>query len=109
MKRGKSASRIERDQPILARIYTIKADHPLWGYRRVWAYLRYREKVVVGKNRIYRIMKENRPLLVEKNTALLAKRGPLKPKPRADRPNEYWGTDMTKIKIWSFGWVGWPR
>jgi len=36
---------------------------------------------------------------------LLAKRGSYRPKPRATRPNQYRGTDMTKIKISIFGWL----
>jgi len=49
----------------LAAIENIKAEHPLWGYRRVWAYLRYRQDIPVNKKRIYRLMKEN-DLLVTK-------------------------------------------
>jgi len=68
----------------------------------VWAYLRYREAYVVGKNRVYRVMKENN-LLVTKNLKLRAKRGNLRPKPQAVRLNQYWGMDMTKI-LFPDGW-----
>ena len=34
--------RQQEDKEILAQIETIKSDHPFWGYRRVWAYLKYR-------------------------------------------------------------------
>ena len=44
-------------------------------------------------------------LLVTKAQHLLAKRGPIRPKPQATRPNQYWGTDMTKIKKGTFGWL----
>ena len=104
MKRARSQSRIETDKPILAGIIALKSEHPLWGYRRVWAYLRYRQGIVVGKNRIYRLMKENK-LLITKQSRLLAKRTPIRPKPRASCPNQYWGMDMTKVKVSSFGWV----
>jgi putative transposase len=104
VKRARSESRYKADTPILAQIIMIKGDHPLWGYRRVWAYMRYRQNIVVGKNRVYRLMKENR-LLIMKKSRLLAKRAPIKPKPRASRPNQYWGTDMTKVKVGSFGWI----
>ena len=83
-------------------IEAVKGDHPLWGYRRVWAYLRYRQRHVVGKNRIYRVMKENH-LLVTKQMKLRAKRTPMRPKPRASRLNQYWGMDMTKI-LFPDGW-----
>lgn len=49
-------------------------------------------------------MQEHR-LLVTKTQRLLAKRGPTRPKPKATRPDQYWGTDMTKIKISTFGWL----
>ena len=86
MKRSRSQNRIESDKLILGQIMPIKADHPFWGYRRVWAYLRYRQGVVVGKNRMYRIMKENK-LLISKKSRLLAKPKPYRSKPRASSPN----------------------
>ena len=73
MTRQRSAARHKRDAPILERIRVIKADHPLWGYRRIWAYMRYRDNQNVGKNRVYRLMKEHQ-LLVSKNQRLKAKR-----------------------------------
>ena len=39
--RRTSARVIELNAPVLQRVRAIKADHPFWGYRRVWAYLRY--------------------------------------------------------------------
>ena len=104
MKRSRSQNRIESDRLVLAQIMPIKADHPFWGSRRVWSYLRYRQGVIVVKNRMYRIMKENK-LLISNKSRLLAKRKPYRSKPRASSPNQVWGTDMTKVKLGSFGWV----
>lgn len=104
MRRKRSPSRDMLDAPILNRIRDIKAEHPLWGYRRVWAYMRYRDNHVVGKNRVYRLMNEH-GLLVSKNDRLRAKRYSTGQKPRASVPNQYWGTDMTKVKIQGWGWV----
>lgn len=104
MKRKRSLKRIEQDAPILGLINSIKADHPFWGYRRIWAYLRFHHDLKIGKNRIHRIMLEHN-LLVKKNMRLLAKRTAPRPKPRATRPNQFWGTDMTKIKLKDFGWL----
>ena len=92
---------IETDAQLLRKIEIIKAEHPFWGYRRLWAYLRYRQGQVVGKNRVYRIMKEN-ALLVTKQLKLKATRR-FRSKPRAERLNEYWGMDMTKI-LFPSGW-----
>jgi len=92
------------NQPILQRIQALKANHPFWGYRRIWAYLRYREGLDINKKRIYRLMKENN-LLVGKNIRLKACRTPLKAKPRANRPNHIWGVDMTKVMVAHWGWL----
>lgn len=104
MRRARSLSRLEQDAPVLNRIQGIKSDHPLWGYRRVWAYLRFRDGVVIGKNRVARLMKENN-LLVTANFKLKAKRYSNRPKPRAKVPNQIWGIDMTKILLSGWGWV----
>jgi putative transposase len=82
----------------------LKAEHPLWGYRRVWAYMRYRQGLQINKKRVYRLMKEHN-LLVTRQYKNKAKRTFSRPKPRADRPNQVWGTDMTKINIGSWGWM----
>jgi putative transposase len=49
-------------------------------------------------------MKEN-DLLVTRLYKTKAKRTIYRPKPRAKYPNNIWGTDMTKIKIASWGWM----
>ena len=102
--RKRSQAIDEQDQSLLPRIYEIKADHPSWGYKRVWAYLRYRDEITIGKNRVYRIMRENN-LLTKDTKRLRAKRTGHRPKPRTERPNEIWGIDMTKILVQSYGWV----
>jgi len=103
-KRQRSIATRTRDQMMLERIEAIKRDHPFWGYRRVWSYLRYRENLLIGKNRIYRLLKENRLLSINPRK-LRASRVPSTSKPRTDHPNELWGIDMTKIMVESWGWV----
>jgi transposase InsO family protein len=92
-----------RNEYLLERIKEIKAEHPFWGYRRVWAYLRYIDGLIVNKKRVYRLMRENN-LTVKPNTRLIAKRVSERPKPRADGPKQWWGIDMTKVMTES-GWV----
>ena len=94
MRRKRARNRDELDAPIVDRIKAIKGDHPLWGYRRIWAYIRYRDEIQIGKNRVYRLMKEHE-LLVPKNHRLRAKRTSTRPKPRVTYPNQYWGMDNT--------------
>lgn len=104
MKRQKSILIMQRNQVLLEQIKQLKSDHPFWGYRRIWSYLKFREEVPVNKKRIYRLMKSE-SLLVSRETRLRAKRGPYKPKPRAEYPNQIWGIDMTKVKLPTWGWL----
>jgi len=94
----------DRNASILKRIKSIKADHPYWGYRRVWAHLKYINGLAVNKKRVYRLMKEN-GLLVKPNVKLKAKRKVTTSKPKPTRPNQWWGIDMTKVMIDGFGWM----
>ena len=104
MKRKRSENVKKRDLFVLKEIKSLKQDHPFWGYRRVWAYLKYQKELVLSRNRIYRIMKEN-SLLVPKNKVLKAKRTLNRPKPRGYRINQFWGIDMTKVYIQNSGWI----
>ena len=104
MLRKRPQIRTQNDQPFIDRILQIKAEHPGWGYRRVWAYIRFRDNVSVGKNRIYRLMSELK-LLVTPDRKLIAKRCSHRKKPRAKVPNQFWGTDMTKVRLLDWGWV----
>lgn len=104
MKRGPYLKVVERNEDLLARIRAIKADHPFWGYRRVWAHLRFVEGLCVGKHRVYRLMREC-SLTVKSSAELKACRKPSRSKPRPTQPNQWWGIDMTKVMINGFGWI----
>jgi len=93
-----------RNAELLERIRALKADHPFWGYRRIWAHLRFVDQLSVGRNRVHRLMKEH-GLAVRGSQLLKAKRKPTGHKPRTSRPNQWWGIDMTKVMIKGFGWV----
>lgn len=104
MSRGSYLKVIKRNGSVLVRIREIKSDHPFWGYRRVWAHLKYVDGLSVNQKRVYRLMKEH-DLLVRPNLRLKATRSHQKPKPRPQEPNEWWGIDMTKVMIPVFGWI----
>jgi putative transposase len=104
VRRGPYAKVTARNARLLERIRAIKSGHPFWGYRRIWAYLRYVDGWVVNQKRVYGTMKTN-DLLVRANPKLRAKRKADTKKPRPTRPNEWWGIDMTKVMIEGFGWV----
>ena len=101
--RRRSESVAVRNAPVVALIRQIKSDHPFWGYRRVWAHLRFIDSLVINKKRVYRLMKAHH-LTVQPNYKLKAKRSSGRSKPRPDRPNQWWGIDMTKVMTDS-GWV----
>lgn len=93
----------EANIKLLEQITELKAEHPFWGYRRIWAYLRFRLGHKINHKRIYRLMKKNN-LLVPKNLKLKASRSH-RTKPKTVEPNYYWGIDMTKIMIPEYGWA----
>lgn len=92
-----------RDVALLEKISALKAQHPFWGYRRVRAWLVYREKVLVNEKRVRRIMKEH-DLMVPR-TIHKAARTPGRSKPRANKPRQFWGIDATKFMVNGLGWV----
>lgn len=90
------------DMLILDKIKAIIKGHPFWGYRRITAWLRHRENCLVNRKKVYRLMKENgltNKQINRKNSRVT------RPKPRASKPNEIWGIDMTKFLIPGLGWV----
>jgi putative transposase len=94
-----------RNEKVLENIRTLKTEHPFWGYRKVWAYLNFRQHILVNKKRVYRLMQEHE-LMVPKNMQLRAVRTTgYRQKPRATCLNQIWGIDMTKVKIGAFGWL----
>ena len=96
----KSASAM--NQALVEKLKELRLAHPFWGYRRMTAWLKYREGFQVNRKRIHRLMKENGlPVEQVRPKALRAsKRG----KPKATRPNQYWGIDMTKFLLGPLGW-----
>lgn len=93
-----------KNKSVVDKIKVIKQDHPFWGYRRVWAYLSYHCQIKINKKRVYRLMTEH-DLLVKEHRILKAKRAIYPSKPRANRVNQIWGTDMTKVKLPHVGWA----
>lgn len=81
----------------------LKTEHPFWGYRRVRAWLVHRDGIRVNEKRVRRVMRENG--LMATQTVHKANRTPQRSKPRAERPRQYWGIDMTKFMIPVLGWV----
>ncbi len=103
VKRKRSENRKQQDDVLAEQISELKKEHPFWGYRRIWAWLRYREGQQINSKRVYRVMKERGLLCPKKLKRTLAEREP-KSKPKARRSGELWGTDMTKIRLEDGSW-----
>jgi len=106
LKKQKTENKIIKktmDAELIDKIKEIKEHHPFWGYRRIHAWLLHREKIEIGKKKVLSIMREHN--LLVKQVIHKAKRVPQRSKPKADRPNQYWGIDMTKFLVSSVGWV----
>ena len=102
-RKERNRGREEKNHKLLREIRTLLKEHPLWGYRRVWAYMRYVRNYQINRKRIYRLMKQE-GLLQKKKLTLKAKRTPRK-KPKATKPREILGIDGTKFWINGFGWI----
>jgi putative transposase len=103
MTRQRSPRVVQRDEGLRPRIQALKAEHPFWGYRRIWAYLRGVEQLPVNKKRMWRLMREHR-LLVPPNLRLKAKRTRSGRQPNPPQPNQWWGIEMTKVVVEGVGW-----
>lgn len=81
MRRSEAASVIERNAAVVEIIRVLKAEHPFWGYRRIWANLRYVNHIEINQKRVLRLMQKNY-LVVRPDTHLRANRTPQRSKPR---------------------------
>jgi putative transposase len=104
MRRKESALVAERNSSVVERIKAIKAEHPFWGYRRIWAHLKYVDELEINKKRVLRLLQKH-DLLVKLDTKLKAIRTPTRSKPKPHRPNQWWGIDMSKVMVNGFGWM----
>lgn len=92
------------DLALIEQIKELKSLPPFFGYRRIWAHLKFRDGLNLNKKKVYRLMKIS-DLLIKPNLLLRANRTPQKDKPRPERLNEWWGIDMTKIRLRHLGWI----
>ena len=89
-------------RPATARLI---AEHPTFGYRRLWALLRFHEGLRINRKAVYRV-------LVLKGWFVHQRRTTPRPRvqgrrSRASRSNERWAMDVTHIDCGSDGWCIW--
>jgi putative transposase len=93
------------EQKISEEIEKLVKQYPQYGYRKVYAILKFRMGLPVYRNKVYKIMKEKKLLLpASTNNKKLFKGIPFSYKLDAERPNQLWGIDMTQIWCGEDGW-----
>ena len=94
-----------KEKQLLCKIEEIVKEYPMYGYRKVYAILRYRYGYKVYRNKVYKLMKENKLLLpASTNNKKLFKGIPFSYKLDAQKSSELWGVDMTYIWCGQDGW-----
>ncbi len=93
-----------RHDALLPRVQALKAAHPCWGSRRLWASLRFVAPWPVHQTRGWRLRRAHH-LGAPTHLQRKAKRTPTGSQPRATKPHAWWGLDMTKLLAAGCGWV----
>jgi putative transposase len=91
------------DDVLAARLQRLIAQHPTFGYRRLWALLRFHDGLPVNRKAVYRV-------LVLKGWFVHQRRTTPRPRvqgrrSRATRSNERWAMDLTHIDCGADGWA----
>lgn len=101
--RGDEALPPRLSPTLTARLQALLTQHPTFGYRRLWALLRYREGYVVNRKAVYRILKLKGWLVHQRACT---------PRPRvrgwrsrAESSNARWAMDVTHIPCGADGWA----
>lgn len=94
---------VEVDEVLAARIQRLIRLHPTFGYRRIWALLRFREGIRVNRKAVYRILKLKGWFVHQRRVT---------PRPRVRgwpsrtaRSNQRWAMDVTHIPCGQDGWA----
>ncbi|GJL57136.1 MAG: insertion element hypothetical protein [Nitrospirales bacterium] len=89
-------------EALVTKLQTLIQEHPTYGYRRLWALLRYREGVRVNRKAVYRALRIKQWLVHERVRT---------PRPRAQRlrsrtprSDQRWAMDVTHIPCGKDGW-----
>lgn len=91
------------DEVLAERVRRLIAEHPSFGYRRLWALLRHGQRAPVNLKAVYRVLELKRWFVHQR---------PRTPRPRArgwvsraSASNERWATDVTHIPCGRDGWA----
>lgn len=91
------------DELLVVRIKSLIHEHPTFGYRRIWAMLRFRQGIRVNRKAVYRVLEQKRWFVHQRTWT---------PRPRvhgkrsqAEQSNERWAMDMTHVPCGRDGWA----
>ncbi|MGA2613966.1 MAG: IS3 family transposase [Spirochaetia bacterium] len=103
VRRNRAARTVGESTELESKLQLLIQEHPTYGYRRLWALLRYRLEIKVNRKRIYRILKVNRWMVHQR---------PSTPRPRVQgsvsrtaQSNRRWAMDMTHVACGRDGWA----
>ena len=100
----KESKMVNRDE-IAAKIKEITEQYPFYGYRKVYAILKYKLGMSVHRNKVYRIMKEDGLLMpATRCNKKFFKGVPFSIDVSAEESNRLWGIDMTYIWCGKDAW-----
>src|SRR4029077_3181368 len=91
------------DEVLAARLQRLIGKHPTFGYRRLWALLRFHEGVPINRKAVYRVLALRGWVVHHRQTTprtrVQGRRS------RAARSSERWAMDMTHIDCGADGWA----
>ena len=99
---GLGTSRIVDDGALVTRIKELIEAHPTYGYRRIWARLRFGDQRVINRKKVRRLMRQNGWMVSQRR--ITAKPRVKRKKSIAQRRNERWALDATHIDCGADGW-----
>ena len=90
------------DPELTGMIYAIIQEHPAFGVRRVWAWLRFQLDIIVNRKAVHRIMRLNGWTMRQRRTG---RRPRVEAFPSiAAHPNQRWATDIAMVNCGDDGW-----
>lgn len=99
---AQSPAGVPVEDELLTRIKALIEQHPTYGYRRIWARLRFGDGRIINRKKVYRLMRVHGWMVYQRPTS---------PKPRVQRKksvatqaNERWAVDATHIDCGADGW-----
>ena len=90
------------DAALAERIQQLIEQNPTFGYRRLWALLRYVEGIPVNRKAVYRVLKLKGWLVHQRTVTPRPRVQGLKS--RAQRSDERWAMDLTHVPCGVDGW-----